>query len=986
MKKASLLYTIIIFLIYSNCLSAQETKFRHLDASTELPSSTVYQVFQDSKKYIWFTSEAGLSRYDGEYVQNFTMEDGLADNEIFGLYEDSQGRIWMRAFNGKSSYFQNGLVYNENDFEYLKKMSSPSWVTSILEDSHQNVYFSLSRSGLMILTQDNEVIKIKSVELLKLLQDYSKTTQTERIFKNKPSVTGFKELSDGQMCIFTSQAEFSYDFQAQKLSVKNVFTEEINNMYFVNDDVILGTKPNNPDIIYHYKNNVFTPVFDGKTISTRSLIPMFLNTKGQLWLGTLGKGAFAIDNFLTNPVLTKHLLTDKAVSSYIEDSEGNQWFSTLGHGAYMKRPSEVLTYTTKQNLTTDDLYAVNADDEGNIYVGGRDGSLHLIDKNRSVRLLTGQRSSEHTYDRISDILVDDNQRIWISGDLGLRVFGKSVNFDEKNVKALSKDNLGNVYAATNVGVFKIPKKGKVTKIWNRRATAVAPNDDGTVWIGTNRGLYYFDGDTTIYLKSENELLGYKVTQLKQTTDGTLCICSGNGVILKRGKKVAHLTQREDNIVGNVCKALYIEKGSNTVWVGASTGISEFKIEANDTAIYNLVNYSQADNLASNDIRGVYADNGRVWVATSSGLSYFEAKNDKYKSIAPPIYITSVRIWEEEFEIDAAYNLSYSQNNIHIGYTGISYQSGNRIRYKYTMEGIDTGWHYSSVPEIQYPDLQPGFYTFKVLAINVDGEESKFLAEIEFTINSPWWEKWWFRLISFLVVSIAAYLIISYTIRNRKYKEQLQRQIVESEQMALRAQMNPHFVFNALNSIQHFITMEDEMSANYYLTRFSKLIRQVLENSKHSFITLNEEIETLKLYLELEMLRFEGKFEYQIDMEDDISDYDVEIPSMIIQPFLENAIWHGLMPKVGDSRLKLYFAQTDDFIICTVEDNGIGREAAAVANKGRDEKHKSTGIANTVKRLKLLSNAKDDDKLMQITDMEKDGAALGTLVTLKIPYK
>ena len=260
------------------------------------------------------------------------------------------------------------------------------------------------------------------------------------------------------------------------------------------------------------------------------------------------------------------------------------------------------------------------------------------------------------------------------------------------------------------------------------------------------------------------------------------------------------------------------------------------------------------------------------------------------------------------------------------------------------------------------------------------------AVIQFKIHPPWWKTTWFRLLAFVLISSISYFVITYIIRNGKQKEELRSQIAESEQMALRAQMNPHFVFNALNSIQHFITMEDEMSANYYLTRFSKLIRQVLENSKHSFISINEEIETLELYLELEMLRFEGKFNYKIELDDEIDTYDTQIPSMIIQPFLENAIWHGLMPKEDDSQLFVEFKQEDTFILCIIKDNGIGRKASAENNKGRTQKHKSTGISNTVKRLGLLSNIKDENSLMKITDLEEDGKALGTVVTLKIPFK
>jgi len=215
---------------------------------------------------------------------------------------------------------------------------------------------------------------------------------------------------------------------------------------------------------------------------------------------------------------------------------------------------------------------------------------------------------------------------------------------------------------------------------------------------------------------------------------------------------------------------------------------------------------------------------------------------------------------------------------------------------------------------------------------------------------------------------------------------LQRQIADSERMALRSQMNPHFIFNALNSIQHFIMMEDERNANYYLSRFSKLMRRVLENSKHQLVSLDNEITTLKLYLELEALRFEGKFEYDFIVADEIDTYETELPSMIIQPFIENAIWHGLMPKTDASpKLEVKFILEGAHLICTVKDNGIGRAASAKINEGNRSEHQSTGISNTIRRLFLLSKMEHKQANITITDLKTaNDVALGTLVTIKIP--
>ena len=981
---STILY-ILIFLFCHLSSTAYEPKLRHFDVSDGLPSSTVYQVFQDSKGYIWFCTEAGLTRFDGTYIDNYTMDDGLADNEVFGLFEDSQGRIWTRCFNGKFSYFQDGYVYNALDIPIFKEMESGTWATQIYEDSQGNVYFAMGQRGFVVLTIDNQVIKKFATGLQKQINDYITEKKISKVYETYVSVAGFKEFPDGAIKVICSNGEFIFNPETRKTSLQKLYDNEISEVHFVNDETVLATRSSAKQLILQYKNRGFRPILNDKNLSNATLIPFQLNEKGQLWLGTLGSGIYLMNDFMTKPTKEHHYLRDKAVSYFLEDTEGNLWFSTLNDGVYMLPKNSVLTYTEEEGLTSKNLYAINGNGSGTIYVGNDKGALNTILPNGSAGLLETGEHINRSYDRITDILVGNDGTIWVSSDVGLTAFGKNIHTDISNVKSLSKDKKGNIYAASGKGVYKVNTNGKTEELWDKRATAVFPNEDNTVWIGSNNGLYFYDGKSVISQKSQNELFTGRVADLEKTTDNILCICTGNGVILKKGSTVEHLTAL-DGLVGNLCRDLFIEQEDNTVWMAANTGISHFKINPTDLSLEYIINHSESDNLASNDIRGIYADDNRVWLATSDGLSYFDAKPKADASIPPPVYITKVKIWEQDTLIHDVYNLPYHQDNIKIEYAGISFRSGNRIIYQYKMEGIDTDWVTSYVTEAQYPDLRPGVYTFKVKAINVDQIESVEPAEVTFIIHSPWWKTWWFRLFGFVVISGLIYLITTYLIKNRRQKELLQRQIVESEQMALRAQMNPHFVFNALNSIQHFITMEDEMSANYYLTRFSKLIRRVLENSKHSFITINEEIETLQLYLELEMLRFENKFEYNIDIDDEIDDYDTQIPSMIIQPFLENAIWHGLMPKVGESKLNIEFEQEDNFIICKVKDNGVGRKAAAEANKTRNHQHKSTGIANTVKRLSLLSNIKDESTLMQITDLEENGEAKGTLVTLKIPIK
>ncbi len=263
-----------------------------------------------------------------------------------------------------------------------------------------------------------------------------------------------------------------------------------------------------------------------------------------------------------------------------------------------------------------------------------------------------------------------------------------------------------------------------------------------------------------------------------------------------------------------------------------------------------------------------------------------------------------------------------------------------------------------------------------------------------------------QLYIFIFVFIIIGVLITTFIRNAKLnrrKQQLQfqatevkaqlevaaltQQASELEMQTLRSQMNPHFIFNCLSSINRFILKNKTEEASDYLTQFSRLIRMVLNNSKQSFISLEDELETLRLYLEMERLRFKNSFDYVINLPDDIEVENIFIPPLLLQPFAENAIWHGLMHKQEKGFLNFDFSAEDKFLICIINDNGIGREQAELLKSKSVEKQKSMGLKITSERLSLLNNNSNEQTFFTIEDLvDENGKAIGTRVHLKIFYK
>jgi ligand-binding sensor domain-containing protein len=972
MKQLALL---LFFLIVLTELTAQVPKFRHFQVEEGLPSGTVYQAFQDSRDFLWFSTEAGLSRFDGTRFRNFSMDEGLPDNEIFGLFEDSKNRLWFRAYNGHFGYLSHDTIFNADQIPLLKSLEKPHWVMQIFEDSNNDLYFSQHRDGLTILKAET-VIHIEQ-------KDFKSAASTDYI-QSAFIILGCFEAENGQIHILSNLAEFT--LKNGKPKFLRFFNPEFSEIVPLNAiTVIAKAKDSNDLYLIDYQWN--EPSEPKKILSNSDLLLdsdiLILGESelGGVWLGSLGEGLYLLDNIENEPQVVSNYLEDESVSSVLKDKEGNLWMTTLGGGAYMLSDNKVLTYKEDYGLSGSDLYAVTGNAERNIFVGTQDGKVNFLRPNGSVQVLeTGLEARR--YNRITALELDSKENLWVGSDVGLVSFGIDKNFDIKNVKSLKITTADEVYVGSSNGLYFIDKSLKTNLLWKNRVNAIAIEGKNKVWLGSNTGLYLYNGKKINKING-NPLYRYRINDLVVMNDGTLCICTaGNGILLKKEDKLTQI-HKKDGLASNVCTDIFLAN-NGIVWVATNGGVSKFSIKNNKPK--DIFSYTETEYLVSNEVRGIFVRSDTVWASTSAGLSYIEGLNRaKKKTFAPTFYILGIKIRERDTTLLHEYDLAYDQNDILIEYTGISFKSGTQVRYRYQMEGLSEEWVETSSNQAHFPFLQPGDYIFKVKAISIDGKESEERM-IRFIINPPWWKRNIFIVGIFIFLLSIVGGIVYYIVKNREDKMKLKRQISESERMALRAQMNPHFIFNALNSIQHFITMEDEVSANYYLSQFAKLIRRVLENSKAPLVSLEDEITTLELYLKLEALRFEGKFEYKINIDEAIDAYDVELPSMIIQPFAENAIWHGLMPKQnGTPTLTINFKKVEEHLICEIKDNGVGREAASKVSKSNLSEHQSTGISNTVRRLSLMSKMENKVALVEIVDLKEGEEAMGTMVIVRIPF-
>lgn len=428
---------------------------------------------------------------------------------------------------------------------------------------------------------------------------------------------------------------------------------------------------------------------------------------------------------------------------------------------------------------------------------------------------------------------------------------------------------------------------------------------------------------------------------------------------------------------------YTNDDDGNIWIATRTGLVAF-----NTNNYSFSKYTEEDGLINNNMNGSLfkLPSGDMVYAGENYITGFKPADLLRTPARKDLLLTGVSTNDTDLFINntAKINVPAGSEKILFKWALINYSNPLQNRYYSKLDKIDKDWNYAgNKGRVEYNGLTPGSYKFSFKAVTADG-----LAETEktiiFVVEPHFWQTWWFQALVAMLLLFGVLLIIRNERNRERKKSALQLQLSALEMKALRAQMNPHFIFNALNSIQECIITKNTDTAYTYLSSFSKLVRMILENSEKQFITLADEIETLKLYLSVEKLRFDDTFEYQITVGPKIVDTSfIRVPAMIIQPFVENSLWHGLIHKKGEKKLVISFKRENNYLLAVIEDNGIGRDLSAEMKANNQRKKHSMGIKITEERLQLL----ETEASISVHDlMDDDGKPLGTKVTIVIPLE
>ncbi|XZF12410.1 sensor histidine kinase [Chitinophagaceae bacterium MMS25-I14] len=924
--------------------NAQRYLFDHYTVANGLPSNTLYRCACDTEGFLWIATSSGAVRFDGKFFDVFHESDGLPDNDLVNLFIDSRNRIWFFGFNGRVSFYTNGKMHTAITDKWLQPLQSGIFVQYSVEDPAHNIYLLRSNGNIQCISAEDSVASLSVTGNLFFIRN--------NIWRLPDRVTGPKDYffhriyDDAHIPLPAVFIHSDINKQSVAPSIYgNLCCVKHHSVYFMRPDGGLPERIcSTPEILGHAK---------------------FLNDSSIILL-TTGNGAYIYNTRLKR--IVRHLLPGETLTDAFMNAHGDLWCTSLNSGLFYQPASrgKALYITADEHLADEKCTAIYVAPDNSIWAGMDNATLQQWhnDKLSFTTSLTGNRK---TFGRINTIVYLPSGYLAISSDVGMFLMNpngtglRCVGFNAPEkvaqlaaVKSCSVATNGDLLIAVTTFAQRLPaaemnaQKPVSQSVLSStdRILCVFEDRHRQIWLATSKGLCVIKGNDTIYLYRNNKLLNRRILQIGETASGYIILATdGDGLIaLKDEVTCAHINAA-NGLPGDICRKIFIT--GDTVYTATPDGIGIAAYDEKKGLFVHAV--TGKDGLLSVDCRDVCVAGNRLYIATDKGIAVLPLGSVYRTAPVPHSYLKSITA---DGKIIAPQgnriSLRYGVRSIAINYGCISQNAMAGIEYRYRTSP-DDDWTVTGVPSFVYNDPNPK-QLFVTIQSRYKGGDWDRGFTIDINIVPRFYQRRWFLLL--LVLFLAAGTCAGVMLHYRKKRRQLynRHRLAKLESQASQAMMNPHFVFNALNSVQHFINGHDNYAANQYLTRFSRLIRRHLELNRKQYISLEEEFDFLRLYLEIEKSRCDNKLSFRIKVHTGIVPDETFIPVLILQPLVENAVWHGITPKEegGCINITAGIAANGDLEI-SVTDNGVGFKAETLST-GRQ----SMGLGIIQDRLQLLS--------------------------------
>jgi hypothetical protein len=940
-------------LLLTQSLFGQNPYYYSIDRTNGLPSNSVYDIFQDSKGFMWFATGKGLCRYDGSVFKTFTSDIQTSKSGSC-INEDSFGRIWYSNFDGYLYYVENGELKNlpqKESVGYIKYgiikdklflMQSKSVAvydlktlqliyTYRLEDEYIRATYTSNSKFYFVGDHIYEIDYPNKIKTYPLTEDFRKTLEVPII----------QELNN-EFFVVSKFSNYYYTYKNNQLSKKkfNSSFDFIQNLAIVDNLPWLCT----PNGIIKYENEKATTYFSDFNVSY-----LFKDKQKNYWISTVNSGLLFNQDFKNNFI---PLSPKPTVFSHYEDQLLIGTENDLIFGLQLSDLSVNTVYKNNSNHPINQI--IGNEKDKNIYFTS--SKFKILDKNNSVL-------KEESI-AIKDIKkIDDTYYSFAaSGLCGLfKISDKKSKWDaiyEKSINAYGNFNETSLIKS------------------NGKSTAFNP-ENNCIYYATNMGLKFLNLKGVNEIKFQNKpifitnLQSFKNTVYALSTSEELYKIDSKNTVTKVSIFEKHLKERFTKF----------KIQENSIFIFTTNGIIEYNLIKN--------NYRKILPLTSDlEVTDVAIVNDKIYFATSKGII---VKNKfKNKEFAKPeLIINEIKVNGILYKENNLSELEYNQNDITVNFSVLSFIPNEKKSVLYKIN--DGNWNRLDADNknLILSSLSPGNYK---LFLKIDANYETKIKQIDFKINKPFWLNTFFLIYMSLIIIALLYTFYKYQIQKIEKKNQLlldkvnlEKNLNQSKLKAIKSQMNPHFFYNALNTIQSFILSNEKKQAVSYLSKFSTLTRTILEMSEKENITLSEEIKTLGLYLDIEKARFDEDFSYEINIAYGIDIENINIPSMLLQPYVENAVKHGLLHKKGEKKLTIDFERILDSLKITIDDNGIGRQKSAELNAIKNKDHMSFATEAMQNRIALLNQYKQKNIAIYFEDkFNKNEQSLGTKVIIEIP--
>lgn len=927
------------------CFSQQPSHY--VLGELEFQGIDIYDIHHAKDGVYWITTDNGLYSYDG-YLFTRLKSDEMLSHSLFNLTEDHDGSIFCNNLSGQVFKVQNG----ERTLHYTipeKFMSSE--ISLGIDNLNRLVVFS----NRIQVIEANETVTLK---------DRDPKAPSNHIFLENQSDSSlwFHNFTENKLIRFKNNEvteidlKVSWDFPLILVSLNDTFylrNPDLGDLFVIEGDSLSAT---------------VAPRKLPKNLSAR----FYAGGKAN-WLASNSSGLYRFDLGFNALNEGKLLFENVLISEIEEDREGNLLLGTFGEGIFVI--PRVETEDIK-GLPTDEKVISIASSTQDVFFGTRSGKVFKRDKHGDIHLLR----SNNVQSIESLFCVDDDHLI--VGEFGGVLVDLKLNTETdlnlsavKDMQRISTDSL---LVATNIGAVILNgitgESSRVPQL-TQRLYCVAHNQvSGKIYAGTTKGLaILINQETLTYLNFNDKHISARsiVSKNDQVFVGT----SDNGILVFKNDTVWASWTTTTGLISNHIFQMQIH--DSKLFVATDKGLQIMDFSGN---VLHIINSSEGLNAES--ILDFEVFENELWMVHRKGVQRIHLNQFRALPYSPVLELNQVIVNDSISASASGKSFRYSENKFafHFKIDNLRYQRD--VSYSYILEGAENQWKQTPFHDniIEYGALSPGDYTFRAKAI-CRNQESKEVT-YSFKIATPFYRAWWFYAPVSLGLVILVALWFRRRLRRQAFLSEQQNELNASKLTAIQSQMNPHFIFNALNSIQDLVLKGDVTNSYTYITKFADLVRRTLNYSDKDFIDFENELKLIELYLTLEKLRFKTNFEFTINAS---GIEDIQLPPMLVQPFIENALVHGLLHREGEKKLELTFELRGN-LICTITDNGVGRERAKEIKERQRANHESFSVNAIKRRFDILKRNFGGELGFTTEDLEDNGIATGTRVRLVIPVK